>query len=1065
VPLKKTEKKTAKPAIPLKKVEAKPIENTSSAKPASTVNADAAKPSNQSASAKQLPVLSKEFRPWVIWIWNLAITKDELIKQLYFFIEQKFSGVAIKIGRDMTPAFLSEEFFDLFREVLLIAQKEKIGIRLAEDFSMPLDGAFESLAQKNRSVRGQYLTLEFSQIIPDKENFEKTIADPINAIVQIAKIESEKVFCSKLKTITFSHNDNPVVTWKAQAGEHQFMVFRKKDATDPLGGYVPNVYREQTARLYTDLVWEAFHKNFSKFIPTTFEGFISELPAYLPTENGIPWDDDLIVKYRSKYKKDLLGGLPSLFFATEALEVKNRAHIYSFLLHSMHERFTTALDKWCKKYRLTNWVLCPERPINKSNAMLRDVMTIPEQMFPVVGIQNQEGSDENAAIARAMADANTREFKRETITVIGRNRMGNAASLQSLKSEIDQSTLAGPSRIVLDGCFFNIDHKSYIKTPCNPSWYAPGKENVKDLCDYASRVKKLITPLQLSRQVAILLPTQSVMTDFLVSNDEAVRKAMLSMHKTMDELFALDLEFDIITEEMLLSCTLFPNGEFNNQNKSRKGNYQALIIPYCRMASKNLFVYLERMAVKKGTIVFIDEAPQGNIDEGITPSFTSRVAKLMRSRTGTIAVTPANDLEASLGHIKPVASVSVQGKKCADVSISAGSSSSQAVFTIINKSDSLDYFATVELPEEKYFYLSDCTSGELHEIMDVQRKDAFCRINLNVAPRQAYFIIGCNQKQNATVLAKSKKPVINVTGTLQRNYRIVLKDQWQFTPNSLNVLPLAAWNTRIGLSREFGGFSHFYESYFEVKDVPEVMALSLFGLNGATLSASINEKSIELNVNGMRITDAAFCDPAKLASLFPSHAAQTPMDPANLADPQINLHTKPCLDLFSKNVPTFTIKDSVRKGINRISLRTLGLVFDPMALTYPPLIAGNFAIIKGPNGWVIDTTMPMVSHDSWTKYGFPYMSGCGTYSQVFEIPSDYNRLVLKLSQVSGTTSIALNETQLDSFNWHPMEIDITDIVSTKRNELSISIVNTIDNMIRMNNRASGLIGEVYLDVY
>ncbi len=1062
--LKKTEKKAAKPTTAAKKAETKPIENLSPQKPAPATHVEAAK-STTSASSKQIQTPNKEFRPWVIWIWNLAITKEELIKQLYFFIEQHFSGVAIKIGRDMTPAFLSEEFFELFHEVLHIAQKEKIGIRLAEDFSMPVDSAFESLAQKNRSVRGQYLSLEFSQIIPEKENFEKTIIDPVNAIVQIAKIENEKVFCSKLKTITFSNNDNPVVSWKGQAGEHQFMVFRKKDATDPLGCYVPNVYREQTARLYTDLVWETFHKNFSKFIPATFEGFISELPAYLPSENGIPWDDDLIVKYRSKYKKDLLSGLPSLFFATEALEVKNRAHIYSFLLHSMHERFTMALDKWCKKYRLSNWVLCPERPINKSTTMLRDVMTIPEQSFPVVGIQNQEGSEENAAMVRAMADANTREFKRETITVIGRNRVGNAASLQSLKSEIDISTLAGPSRIILDGCFFNIDHKSYIKTPCNPSWYAPGKEKLKDLCDYAARVKKLVAPLQLSRQVAILLPSQSVMTDFLVSNDEAVRKAMLSVHKTMNELFSLNLEFDIITEEMLLSCTLYPEGQFNNQNKSRKGNYQALVIPYCRMASKNLFVYLERMAVKKGTIIFIDEAPQGNIDEGITPSFTSRVAKLMRSRTGTIAVTPAKDLEACLAHIKPAASVTVQGKKCADVSISVGSSSAQSVFTVINKSDSLDYFATIELPEEKYFYLSDCSNGDLHEILDVQRKDAFCRINLNVAPRQAYFIIGCNQKQTATVPAKNKKPVINVTGTLQRNYRIVLKDQWQFTPKSLNVLPLAAWNTRIGLSREYGGFSHFYETYFEVKDAPEVMVLSLFGLNGATLSASKNEKSIELNVNGMRVTEAAFCDAQKLFTLFPGHVAQQPQDGTNPTDAQQSLHTKPCLDLFSKNVLTFNIKDSVRKGLNRISLRTLGLVFDPMALTYPPLIAGNFVIVKGSNGWIIDTAMPMVSHDSWTKYGFPYMSGCGTYSQVFEIPSDYNRLVLKLSQVSGTTSIALNETQLDTFNWHPMEIDITDIVSTKRNELSISIVNTIDNMIRMNNRPSGLIGEVYLDVY
>lgn len=1013
-------------------------------------------------------MLAREFRPWVIWIWNLSIAKKEVEKQLRFFIDQRFAGVAIKIGRDMTPSFLSAEFFELFNEVLVIAQKEKIGIRLAEDFSMPGHNAFESLAEKNRSIRGQYLALEHTEQIPNKTDLEKTIEDPASAIVQVAKFENEKVLVSKLRTISLSQHDTPVLSWKGQAGAHQLMIFRKKYASDPFGKYVPNVFREQSARIYAESVWEAFHRHFSKFMPLTFEGFITEVPAYLPADNQIPWDDDLVVKYRSKYKKNLLGVVASLFFTTEQQEARNRPHVYSFLLQSMHERFTAVLDKWCKKYRLSNWVLCPERPVVKSGTMLRDCMTIPSQNFGAVGIQNQEGSEENAPIARAMADANTREFKRETITVIGRNRLGNACTLQNLKTEIDLTAIAGPSRIVLDGCFFNIDHKSFIKTPCNPSWYAPGSDNLKDLCDYASRVKKLITPLQLPRQVAILLPSQSVMTDYSASGDEAVRKASLALHKTMDELFALNLDYDVISEEMLLSCSLFSNGEFNSQSKVRKGNYQALVIPYCRMTSKNLFVFLERMAIKKGTIIFIDEAPQGNIDDGITPSFTSRVAKLLRSRTGRVHVTPARDIEPALAHIKPFATVTVQGKKCPDITVTSGTAAGQSVYCVLNKSDAQDYFATVDLPEEKYFCLADCISGETHEILDVQRKDGTCRINLNIAPHQACFITSSAQKPSTTAMPKGRRPAINVTGTLQRNYRIVLKDQWQFAPDSLNVLPLAAWSTRIGLSREFGGFSHFYETYFEVKEVPEIVVFSLCGATGdATSSLAKSERAIEVNVNGTRVNDSGLLDAPGLAGLLAAAVPATPQDAPvahGLAGDGAH-HAKPCLDLFTRNVLTFNIKDTIRKGLNRISLRTLGLVFDPVTIAYPPLIAGNFAIIKGSNGWVIDTAMPMVSHDSWTKYGFPYLSGCGTYKQVFEIPSDYNRLVLKFSQVSGTTSVSLNNARIATFNWHPMEIDITELCGSKRNELAVSVVNTIDNLLRMNNRPSGLIGEVYLDVY
>jgi hypothetical protein len=46
-----------------------------------------------------------------------------------------------------------------------------------------------------------------------------------------------------------------------------------------------------------------------------------------------------------------------------------------------------------------------------------------------------------------------------------------------------------------------------------------------------------------------------------------------------------------------------------------------------------------------------------------------------------------------------------------------------------------------------------------------------------------------------------------------------------------------------------------------------------------------------------------------------------------------------------------------------------------------------------------------------------------------------------------------------------MEVDITDVCETRRNELSVRVVNTIDNILRMNGRPSGLMGEVYVDVY
>jgi hypothetical protein len=210
-------------------------------------------------------------------------------------------------------------------------------------------------------------------------------------------------------------------------------------------------------------------------------------------------------------------------------------------------------------------------------------------------------------------------------------------------------------------------------------------------------------------------------------------------------------------------------------------------------------------------------------------------------------------------------------------------------------------------------------------------------------------------------------------------------------------------------------------------------------------------------INGTRAVEILPLDGASAASGAASGDVSAAPDP---------LQSTPVVrDLFGANTYVYDINAHIRKGINRISLRTLGLVFDPLTIIYPPVIAGTFSIVKGSSGWILTNTPLAAGHDSWTKYGYPYLSGAGVYKQVFELPGEYNRLVLRFSQVSDSIGVTVNGKELGILNWHPMEVDITDVCETRRNELSVRVVNTIDNILRMNGRPSGLMGEVYVDVY
>ncbi len=986
---------------------------------------------------------SQDARLWALWIWNKTITEQELEKQLNAFIEKGFGGVAVRPGREMKPVYLSEEFFSLFEKVCAIAKENGIGVRIADDFSLSWNGFFQSQAEQNSTYRAQRLVLEYTNQVTGKEIFQYTLPNPLDYLILVSKVADGKINPNSVKQISVPPKDTEV-SWKAPSGDWQVMVFRKEWYLDPFGYYVPNVFNPKVAQVYIQMVLEKMKSEYSRYIPSPLEGFICEMPTNLPSENGIPWDDDLIIKYKSRYKKNLVEVLPSLFFEVNDSFAKNRSHVYNFISQAMYERFPLVLETWAKKHRLSQWVFSFERDINWSENTLRDVIAVPTANLSSVGLQNQEGTERNYMLIRAIADMNSIEFRRETVGIVGRNRQNTGATLQSIKEEIDEHSIIGTSKIILDGCYFNLDQRSYVKTPFNLSWYHPDWDQMKVLCDYAARLVTLTRQLQRTSPVAVVMPSSSIMADYQPKNDESVRKGIHLFRKVLDTLQSGNIEFDVISEQFLISCSVKSNGEFGTATRVRKGNYCAVIFPFARLINNSTFVFLEKLAVKKGTIMFINEAPQGNFDDGQSSSFSSRVSRLTRAKNETVHVVSISEFVTRLAHIEQAFSVTVSGKSCPEIKTAHGSGQDYELFYIHNTSAKRDYFITLECTEADHIYYVDCVNGEMHEIENIQRSDGLCIIELDIAPKQTYLIVTSASKVPGVDTKKDKRHPINMYGSVNRNYRVVLKDRWSFSPdrNSFNVLPLASWNKRIGLSRDSGGYSHYYEAYFEVEEVPQTCLLIFCGFPSLNALTGSPLREFEVSINGIVVNPYCVSKSDEVSE------------------------TEAAIDSFcGTSAVKFNIRESIMKGINRVSVRTIGLIHDPHSIVYPPIVAGGFSIRKGSRGWTIDAQRTEANYGTWTKHGFPYLSGSGTYEQIFEVPTDYKCIVLKFNQVSGSILPEVNGHSLGLLHWQPLAAEITNLVEQRRNVIKVKIVNTFDNLLRMNGRASGLLGEAFLDVY
>jgi len=977
-------------------------------------------------------------QPWAIWIWNLSITGQEIEKQLNSLISKGFGGIAVRPGRDMRPEYMSQEFLENFGLVLEIARQNKIGVRLADDFSLLWGGCADCITAHGRKLQAEYLALvrEISPLTDDLDA-EISIDPTCEYMAQAIKRVPKTGVITDVKQVSVPAGKTGF-KWKAQNADWSLLLYKKELARDPSGAVVPNIYNLKASQLYIQNTLDVFRTTFSRYIPTTFEGFVTEMPALRPGGNAIFWDDDLVVKYRTKYKRDLLALLPSVFVDTPGAE-KTRIQVHAFIYNLLAERFAALLETWAKKYRLSQWVLWPESGLYRPENALSDGFILPEAHLASFGFQNVDGGNDNFALLRTAADINTNQRRRETITVIGRNRLMSGCSLQDLKREIDLSILAGNSRILIDGLYFNIDRRNYYKTPFNPSWYSPEWEHAKQLCDYSARMQDLIIGLHASREIAVLSPCDAIMGESLPGNSTTAAVGFARFKKTIEALCCLGKEFDIVSEELLLSCMVRQSGEFATADRIRKGNYQALIVPYAPCVSRSLLVFLEKIAIKGTTLVFIDEAPNGTYEDGASPNVTTRIQKLVAPRRENVSIAPPIELENILSGLKPEISLLRESGESADVAAQVyHADGGGKVHILHNLSDSADQAVIAEFQADKYYAAVDCQSGKITELEPIDVEKNTVRMRVCLSPMQTLLIVS-----GATKIASSagqNGDEFNPFALPARQYRIVFKEQWTLEPIDLNAIPIPSWNVRMGLSKGSGQISHFYETTFEVRHLPDHCA---FVLNGMSRTEALFQ-GCEVTLNGVRIDN----DPASFEE-----------DPA--------VSETPLVKAIGEKAFRFDIRKSLVKGLNRASIRTTGSALDPQTLIFPPIITGSFSVSKGPHGMVIDKHAEdaPAGHESWARHGCPYLSGRARYTQTFEVPHDYDRLILRFSKVSGTVNVKINGEDIGTLYWQPMELDITEYCKAPRNDLSVEVVNTLDNALRLTGRPSGLTGEVYVDVY
>jgi hypothetical protein len=298
----------------------------------------------------------------------------------------------------------------------------------------------------------------------------------------------------------------------------------------------------------------------------------------------------------------------------------------------------------------------------------------------------------------------------------------------------------------------------------------------------------------------------------------------------------------------------------------------------------------------------------------------------------------------------------------------------------------------------------DLETGEITHIRAEITKDGYTRIKWCFPPHGSLVIVVSPKLEPL-----KKKPIT------EKGAEIQMEAIWEFTCSSPNALPLDRWDLRITTK---GDWLHYdYTTRVQMNHIPESVSLLLDDVESR--GSFMEGMRFQIYVNDQEI----------------------PSEPAGC--------------YVDSKWKTFEIASNQ------------SWAGEPKAMTIPPRLLGNFALVSDGDGYAISEPAGKIrSGASWTDQGYPFYSGAAAYIQQVTLDEGFlsaGRIWLEATEVADMVEFIVNGESAAVRPWPPYRCEIRSLLKPGQNTISLKIINSMKNFIEGDAKPSGLLGSVRLE--
>lgn len=1022
---------------------------------------DLSAPEEVSRSFKQPDI---QFRPVVMWFWNDRISKDEITFQIEQFRDSGIFDFFIHPLWGMEIEYLSEDYFELIRHAVDVAKKNNMHYWIYDEYNWPsgMAGGYllrdepwtRSRILKSMKVdlfagqpadicfRGEFLA---AQII--YHNKSRQIEDITKSAVIIHEGEMSHLTYVNTScagcTIWVYYTD--VTRGLTTTGMwSSFSWFQE--------GYV-DTNNPDAVRKFIDYTHERYKAavgdEFGKTVKGIFTDEVNNMSMFDNAPGCMPWTDRLPDEFRQEHGYSLIPKLYALNCSFTDNEVlKLRYDYWKTCIRLFRDSYMKQVAGWCSDNGLTFTGHLSGECILYWHAFQMGDFYEAMTPFDIPGIDNILSKsyigDYRFSLAAKLAASVAKYNHKRRVMCETFSGSGWDMKLLDAKRVINRLLVHGINMIMYMGAYYSLDGARKKLPMCYPPSHGynnPLFKHYKFLNCYTARISYLSSVTYPAGRVVLILPQISQ----YIHPDQA-DKLDFSWQGTAEALMRLNIEFDIVFEPLAAKMEVT-----KGKLKVCEYEYDSVLIPAMHYSSGKMACIINNFIAQGGKTMFINALPEKTVDTGARLNYQN----LWGALSGNV-IKAFGDAEASsspvfakldCSNISAVVINRMSGN-CMQMFMDAlyvflgkwdGTiwidNSFKNIYASHRSNDEMDLFLIandnpdkVEIPASvgltgRLVLMDPCT-GESKAVKTRQDGE---RQYFTVELPGYYMVAVACFKDEETLEAEepSEKGICTA---------IPLEGEWEFAAEGGNWLPM-----RVKLLKDFEQLlvllrENSYEEFFTAVNAAEKEGSVKFAagelpggygvgfgkeyISAAGFTAEYLPELLEL-VTELEEGMIVFLNGRRVENFEP-------------------------LRLWGIREAKADITDIVHTGLNTIVIISRVPAWGAPHTIPSAYIRGGFCLDK--SDFLIEPART-IKPECWTRQGYRYYSGNGTYSTNFNIGA-YKSVKLHIP-TTDAVSIKVNGTEVMVQPWPPYDVNISDFCRQGENTLSLCFTSCYASLMEL----------------